>query len=82
MSHVNSASGGTGEFSVRLPNAENAVIDPEKLRDYLLSPLHPVGRFKAVFFSSFGYTQENWRQFEADLREEVPRFVTAYPGDK
>ena len=107
------------------PNAENAVIDFEKLRDYLLSPSHPVARFKAAFFASLGYTQGNWKQFEADLRrqhlpkdavlhretsygkkyeirgriggpagktreiisvwiilvgEDIPRFVTAYPG--
>ena len=55
---------------MRLPNVENAVIDPEKLRDYLLSPSHPVGRFKALFFSSLGYTQENWEKFEADLRHQ------------
>lgn len=112
---------------MKLPNVENAVIDSEKLRDYLLSPTHPVGRFKAAFFSSLGYTQEEWRQFETDLRrqhlaedavlrqetvygtkyeirgemtgprgktreiisiwiilagEDIPRFVTAYPGDR
>ena len=55
---------------MRLPNVDNALIDPEKLRDYVLSPLHPLGRFKAVFFSSLGYTQVNWRQFEADLRRQ------------
>lgn len=55
---------------MRLPNIENAVIDSEKLRDYLLSPSHPVGRFKATFFLSLGYTQENWRQFETDLRRQ------------
>ncbi len=55
---------------MRLPDSEKAIIDPEKLHDYLLSPSHPVGRFKAVFFSSMGYTQENWRDFEADLREQ------------
>jgi hypothetical protein len=110
---------------LRLPSIEYAVIDPAKLRDYLLSPTHPVGRFKAVFFSSLGYTQENWRQLDTDLRqqhltkdarvreeteygkkyeirgeirgpagktaevvsvwillvdENVPRFITAYPG--
>ncbi len=53
---------------MRLPNAEKAVIDAEKLRDYLLSPSHPVGRFKAVFFASLGYNQGNWQQFETDLR--------------
>jgi hypothetical protein len=67
---VDSAPGGNGDFSLRLPNVENAVIDPEKLRDYLLSPSHPVGRFKAAFFSSLGYTQEDWKQFEADLRQQ------------
>lgn len=55
---------------MRLPNFENAVIDSEKLRDYLLSPLHPVGRFKVAFFSSLGYRQEDWRQLEADLRRQ------------
>jgi len=115
-----------GGLFLRLPNRENAVIDPEKLHGYLLSPSHPVGRFKAAFFALLGYTQGNWRQFEADLRrqhltrhavlrqetsygrkyeirgkmtgpagnsgeivsvwiilagEDVPRFVTAYPGD-
>ena len=69
-SHVDSACGGKGEFSLRLPNVEKAVIDSEKLRDYLLSLSHPVGRFKAAFFSSLGYTQEDWRQLEADLRRQ------------
>jgi len=110
---------------VKLPNASRAIIDPAKLRDYLLSPAHPVGRFKAPFFVALGYAQEQWPQLEADLRtqhlsqeaqpattssygqkyevrailtgpagraaevvsvwivhvgEDVPRFVTAYPG--
>lgn len=62
--------GATGEWPLRLPNIENAVIHPQKLRDYLLSPLHPVGRFKALFFSSLGYTQEHWKQFQEDLRHQ------------
>jgi hypothetical protein len=44
---------------MKLPFAENALVDAEKVRDYLLSPLHPVGRFRAVFFAGLGYTQEN-----------------------
>ena len=55
---------------MRLPNVENAVIDPEKLLDSLLSTSHPVGRFKARFFTSLGYTQENWKQLESDLRHQ------------
>jgi hypothetical protein len=112
---------------VTLPNADRAVIGEAKLLDYLLSRAHPVGRFKARFFTSLGYSQEEWGQLEADLRsqhltqpatlvgttrhgrkyeirailrgpsghavavvsvwiiragEEVPRFVTAYPGGR
>ena len=103
------------------------MIEPAKLYDYLLSRAHPVGRFKARFFESLGYSQGNWRRLEADLRsqhlsrratlvattpygrkyqirailkgpsgdsaeivsvwiipagEDVPRFVTAYPGGR
>ena len=109
-----------------IPNADRAVIDREKLRGYVLSSTHPVGRFKARFFAALGYTPDQWRQFETDLRSQhlsqaadppesgphghtftirailkgpngqaaavrsvwfiatgsqVPRFVTAYPGD-
>ncbi len=39
---------------MRIPNANKAVIDSEKLRNYILSPIHPVGRFKATFFKKFG----------------------------
>ena len=34
-----------------LPNADKAVIDPRKLRDYALNPEHDSGRFKAAFFA-------------------------------
>lgn len=54
---------------MRLPNADAAYVDPTKVRDYLLSPSHPVGRFKAVFFNRLGYSQENWQQLELHLRE-------------
>ena len=53
---------------MKLPNADRAIIDPAKLRDYLLSPAHPVGRFKAQFFMALGYAQHQWPQLEADLR--------------
>ncbi len=53
---------------MQIPNADRAVIDPAKLHGYLLSRNHPVGRFKATFFLTLGYTSEGWRQLEADLR--------------
>jgi len=109
---------------MKLPNIDQAIIPLEKLRDYLLSPTHPVGKFKAVFFRTLGYTDKNWHQLELSIRsllkqdafegertnfgqkyeirgtivgpsgrqaniitiwiirrkEDVPRFITAYPG--
>ena len=44
---------------MQLPGAENAVVEPRKIRDYLLSPTHAVGRYKATFFAKLGYDQEN-----------------------
>ena len=37
------------------------------MRDYLLSPSHPVGRFKAVFFASIGFRQPDWQALVAEL---------------
>jgi len=53
---------------VKLPGGERAIIDPHKLRDYLLSRLHPVGRFKAAFFASLGYETDNWQDLDRALR--------------
>ena len=52
---------------MKLPAAERAVIAPAKIRDYRLSTSHPVGRFKAPFFASLGYTIANWPRLEEDL---------------
>ena len=55
---------------MKLPNAGRATIDPTKLRDYLLSSAHPVGRFKVQFFETLGYAQDDWPRLEADLRAQ------------
>lgn len=45
---------------MRLPNAERAVVDIAKLRDYCLSERHPRGRHKArVFASVLGLTRDD-----------------------
>ena len=54
---------------MKLPNAEHAEVSPEKLRNYLLAPSHPVGRFKARFFQSLGYTLDNWEALSESLLE-------------
>jgi hypothetical protein len=37
---------------MKLPNAENAVVDIAKLRDYCLNPNHPEGKHKARAFEA------------------------------
>src|SRR5258706_9767268 len=37
-------------FLMKLPNAEKAVVDIAKLRDYCLNPNHPEGKHKARTF--------------------------------
>ncbi len=34
----------------------------------MLSPVHPVGRHKAAFFASLGYTQPGWQTLDDDIR--------------
>ncbi len=53
---------------MQLPNAERAIVEPRKVRDYLLSPGHPVGRFEALFFARLGFTAEMWQELRAELR--------------
>ena len=44
-----------------LPHALRAVVDVEKLRDYVLSPDHEHGRHKArVFLSALGIDRDSW----------------------
>ncbi|HRX69803.1 MAG: hypothetical protein H6969_00030 [Gammaproteobacteria bacterium] len=37
---------------MRIPYAENAMIDIRKLRDYCMNPLHPEGKHKARLFAA------------------------------
>ena len=52
---------------MRLPDAERAIVAPEKVRGYLLSPDHRVGRSKARFFGALGFTQDAWPRLRAAL---------------
>ena len=53
---------------MKVPNAVNAIIAPEKLRDYLLNPEHRRGRSKAKKLLSMGYQPAQWQRLEDDLR--------------
>ncbi|HEY9658407.1 MAG TPA: hypothetical protein V6C65_08140 [Allocoleopsis sp.] len=55
-----------------IPNAENAVVDIRKLRDYSLSPKHDDGKHKARLFSSIlGMTADNAEELRQILLEVI-----------
>jgi len=54
---------------MRLPNAEVVVVEPAKVRNYLLSREHPVGRFKARFFEALGFRADRWEDLVDSLRQ-------------
>jgi hypothetical protein len=45
-----------------------AIISRDKVAGYLLSPSHPIGRYKAAFFASIGYSIDASEVLERDLR--------------
>ena len=54
---------------MKLPNAPLAIIEPEKITDYLLNAGHRYGESKARFFAKFGFSVETWQQLRTALRE-------------
>lgn len=58
---------------MRIPGAERAVVDPFKVRNYLLSTEHKVGRHKAAFFAKLGYHRRNWLELAHELHRHVRR---------
>jgi hypothetical protein len=53
---------------VKLPHHDGVEIDIRKIRDYLLSPVHPVGRFKARVFKALGFDVATVEAFVAEVR--------------
>lgn len=47
---------------MRLPNAENSVVDELQLSSYLLNSDHPHGNHKARFLCRFGFTSKNLQE--------------------
>jgi len=54
-------------MKTNLPNCEKAYVPKEKLSNYILSETHAVGKAKARYFRSLGYTAEN----ADDLADEL-----------
>ena len=70
---------------MKLPNAENAIIELRKLRDYCLNEFHPVGKDKAkVFKEVLGFDESNAGElmqiiFEAiKINEVIPQREDEY----
>lgn len=62
----------------RLPKADQASIQREKLRDYALDPEHPRGQHKArVFRSALGIGQDDWEYLRDQILEAVPSAAVA-----
>ncbi len=53
---------------MRLPNAVHAIIQREKLINYLLSLTNEDGKPKAVYFRTIGFAPTNVKDFEVALR--------------
>jgi len=58
---------------MKLPQAEQVSIDPEKITNYLLNTEHRFGASKARFFMGFGFRRESWEMLAASLREHAQR---------
>lgn len=57
---------------MKLPNAERAVIDIEKLRDYSLNPNHPKGKHKArVFLAALGLKADDAERLREMVMEAI-----------
>ena len=54
---------------MRLPNAQNAVVERRKLTDYLLNAAHPDNGGKAAFFQALGFTGKDWPTLAAALHQ-------------
>jgi hypothetical protein len=72
---------------MKLPNKEKAVIAESKLKRYLLSEAHSVGKSKAKFFIEVGFDQDTFEILEHGLlviaqSEDVTEVVPSPHGVK
>src|SRR5580658_4373160 len=72
---------------MKLPHADAAVVEREKILGYLLNPRHRYGASKAQFFSSYGFVPEKWELLAEALREhgrenEVSKIVETSFGPR
>ena len=79
---------------MKLPNADLALIESAKQRNYLLSPNHPIGRFGQATEYGQKYEVHGILTGPAEKAvelvsvgiilegDDLTRFITAFPGGK
>ncbi len=56
---------------MKLPNAHLALIEREKITEYLLNPAHPDNGGKAAFFQAQGFRCDEWQTLAESLRKHA-----------
>jgi hypothetical protein len=56
---------------VKLPNAALAIVEREKITEYLLSPAHPDNGGTAAFFQTQGFSRDDWEVLAAAFRKQA-----------
>ena len=54
---------------MKLPNANELIVERDKILEYLLNPLHRYGAAKERFFRAFGFRADAWQILAEALRE-------------
>lgn len=72
---------------MKLPNHEQARVDPDKVREYLLNVAHPEGVGKATFFLTLGFESQAWHLLAEALQQlaqenPVTQTMTTSHGQK
>lgn len=62
---------------MKLPNAQLAIVEREKVTGYLLNAEHRYGASKARFFSEFGFDSSVWEVLAQALLEHGQRHAVS-----
>ena len=66
---------------MKIPFADNAIVDIEKISDYLLSSDHPQGKSKSAFFRRFGFSIDNAFKLREEILKIPQNFNVVYQID-
>jgi hypothetical protein len=60
---------------MKLPNPQKAIVDREKITDYLLNPAHPDNGGKFKFFTQLGFLREQPELLTTALKALAEKYV-------